>query len=411
MDTVDSVDAVDLLDPRTYTHGDPHAIWTYLREHRPVYRANDHFWVVTRYDDVSRVLRDSQNFSSRHGTMLSILHADLPDIASDQMMPDSDPPLHGWLRAPVAQALAHRVVRAQEQRLAGIVRELLAPALEGATLDLAQAALMFPMAFTGALMGVPERDWPLLARLTTMTIAYTDPDYATGSPQATLMQAHHDLFSCFAAELDRRDPSPERPVDLIDVLLSMSVEREPLSREQVLLNAYSLLLGANVTTPHATAVTTLALAERPEQWRRLRENPGLIPSCVEEGLRWSSPAMHFMRHAVTDVSLGGEKIRAGEPVSAWIASANRDERVFTDPFRFDIARTPNRHLTFGFGPHYCIGSGIARLALQVFLTELVRTVERIELAGPVVALESNFVAGLKHLPVRLVPLRQPVGAP
>jgi cytochrome P450 len=408
---VDTIDTVDLLDPRTYAYGDPHAIWTYLREHRPVYRANDRFWVVTRYDDVSRVLRDSQNFSSRHGTMLSILHADMPDIASDQMMPDSDPPLHGWLRAPVAQALAHRVVRSQQQRLAGIVRELLAPALEGATLDLADAALMFPMAFTGALMGMPEQDWPRLAGLTTMTIAYTDPDYAAGSPRATLTQAHHDLFSCFAAELDRREEPPERPRDLIDVLLSMSVDSEPLSREQVLLNAYSLLLGANVTTPHATSVTTRALAERPDQWWRLREDPRLSPSCVEEGLRWSSPAMHFMRYAVTDVSLGGETIRAGEPVSAWIASANRDERVFVDPFRFDLARKPNRHLTFGFGPHYCIGAGIARLALQVFLTELVRTVERIEPAGPVVALESNFVAGLKHLPVRLVPARRPAGVP
>jgi cytochrome P450 len=399
------VDTIDLLDPRTYAHGNPHAIWARLRAHQPVYRAAPGFWVVTRHADVSRVLRDSRSFSSRHGTMLSIIHADLPDIASDQMMPDSDPPRHTWLRAPVAQALAHRVVRSQRERLVGIVRELLAPALAGAVVDLAHAALMFPMAFTGALMGVPERDWPRLAQLTTMTIAYTDPDYAVGGPQATLMRAHHELFACFAAEIDRRPAPADPPRDLIDVLLSMSVDGAPLSRDQVLLNAYSLLLGANVTTPHATAVTALALAERPDQWRRLRADPTLIPSCVEEGLRWSSPAMHFMRYATDDVSLGGQAIRAGEPVTAWLASANRDERVFDEPFRFDIAREPNRHLTFGFGPHYCIGAGIARLALQVFLTELVRTTMEIDVVGPAVPLESNFVGGLKHLPVRLVPAR------
>lgn len=400
-DVID-VDQYDLLDPHTYAYHDPHTIWAYLRAHRPVYRAPGGFWVVTRYDDVARVLRDSESFSSRHGTMLSILHANMPDLASDEMMPDSDPPRHTWLRAPVARALAHRVVRRQQDRLSGIVRDLLAPARDGVTIDLADAALMFPMAFTGALMGVPEEDWPRLATLTTMTIAYTDPAYASGTPQQTLMRAHHELFACFADELDRRSEPRDPPEDLIDILMSMLVDGTPLSREQVLLNAYSLLLGANVTTPHAATVTVRAMAENPEQWQRLKADPTLVPDAVEEGLRWASPAMHFMRHAVKDIELDGHLIRAGEPVSAWIASANRDERVFTEPYRFDLARQPNRHLTFGFGAHYCIGAGIARLALQTLLTELARTVDHIEVAGEAVPLESNFVAGLKHLPMRFV---------
>ena len=179
----------------------------------------------------------------------------------------------------------------------------------------------------------------------------------------------------------------------------MRVSGRPLRPDEIVYNCYSLLLGANVTTPHAIAGTVLAFAENPDEYRRLTADPTLIPSAVEEGLRWSSPANHFMRYAVQDTVLGGVRIAEGDALVAWLGSANRDERVFADPFRFDVGRSPNRHVAFGFGPHYCVGAPLARIALRVFFEEVVAEVAEFRVAGPVEHLASNFVAGIKRLPV------------
>ncbi|MFC8586076.1 cytochrome P450 [Streptomyces sp. NPDC057217] len=401
------VTAVDFLASTYYTEGDPHALWTHLRAHDPVHRftpsdGREPFWVVTRHADVSRVLKDHSVFSSRRGTMLCIIDLSMPDIASDQMMPDTDPPRHGQLRDPLNRVMTPRAVAAQEETIRGIVREMLEPALDGEVFDLAQAALMFPMAFTGSMMGLPRETWDRMSRLTTMTIAYDDPEYMEKAPKPTLRQAHHELFSFFSDEIARRDRTDPGD-DLIGILLRMSLEGEPLTERQIMLNCYSLLLGANVTTPHVVSTTALTMAEHPDQFRVLQEDPGVRGTAMEELLRWSSPASHFMRYATADVELGGRTIREGEPVSVWLGSANRDERVFKDPFAFDITRRPNRHIAFGVGPHYCIGSGLARIALRVFLDEFAERVGSVELAGEPVHLASNFVAGFKHLPVRLTP--------
>lgn len=398
----------DLLDAEFYATGDPHALWAHLRDTEPVYRCDpgdgrEPFWVVTRYDDVVRVLRDYHTFSSRRGTMLCIVDLGMPDIASDEMMPDTDPPRHGQLRDPLMRALTPRVVASQEPTIRKIVRsKLLEPALDGGVFDFAQAALMFPMAFTGTLMGLPPETWPRMAELTTMTIAYDDPDYTVGSSLSTVRQAHHELFAFFQEEISRRsarDPGQ----DLIGILMSMDLDEEPLTERQILLNCYALLLGANVTTPHATCTMMSMMAEHPDQFRSLRDDPPLKPRCVQEVLRWSSPATNFMRYAIQEVELGGKTIQPDEPVTAWLGSANRDERAFPDPYRFDVARWPNRHVAFGIGVHRCIGSNLANLGLRIFLDELLDHVDAVEPAGPVIHLESNFVAGYKHMPIQVAP--------
>jgi len=154
-----------------------------------------------------------------------------------------------------------------------------------------------------------------------------------------------------------------------------------------------------VTTPHAVAGTVLALIEHPDEYRRWHAVPDLTPTAVEEGLRWASPANHFMRHATKDMTLHGEHIKAGDAVVAWLGSANRDEEMFPDPFRFDLGRTPNRHVAFGFGPHYCVGAPLARIALRMLFAEVAAAVAEFALAGPVEHLTSNFVAGIKSMPV------------
>ncbi|WP_017603269.1 cytochrome P450 [Nocardiopsis alkaliphila] len=406
---------LNLLDSAYYAFADPHALWATLREERPVHLCDpgdgrEPFWVVTRYEDVTRVLKDHRIFSSRRGTMLCIVDLSMPDIASDDMMPDSDPPRHRRLREPLNRALTPRAIAEHESRVRDIVRSLLRPALDGEPLDMAQAALMFPMAFTGSIMGLPEENWRRMSELTTMTIAYDDPDYSIGSPQATVRQAHHELFAYFRDEVSRRSPS-DPGTDLIGILRSMDLDEGPLSERQLMLNCYALLLGANVTTPHVVCTMIEMMGRHPEQFRKVRENPSLRPGCLQEVLRWSSPASHFMRYTTQEVTLRGQRISADQPVSVWLGSANRDERVFDDPFRFDVTRRPNRHVAFGVGPHYCIGAGLANLALRLFLDELLEMFDGVEQVGEVRHLASNFVAGVKNMNVRFTPRKDTDAVP
>ncbi|MEG8178100.1 cytochrome P450 [Nocardia terpenica] len=394
---------LDLADPLLYSTGDPHPIWAQLRRQAPAHRQilpdGRSFWSVTRYGDVRAVLRDHTRFTSTRGTLLSILGG--ADPAGGKMMAASDPPEHTELREPLGKVLSARELRTQLPRIRGIVDTLLAPVFDGGTWDLAGALAGFPMMFTGALMGIPESDWPTLTRLTTMSIAPQDPDFRETS--GTLAAAHHDLFAYFSTLVLHRKKHPSD--DLVGFLTRMTTAGRPLRHDELVYNCYSLLLGANVTTPHAVAATVLALIDNPAQYRHWTADPSLTPTAVEEGLRWSSPANHFMRCAAADTTLAGRSIAAGEAVVAWLGSANRDEDAFAEPYRFDLTRTPNPHIAFGYGPHYCIGAPLARIALRVLFERITAVVEEFAVAGPVEHLESTFTAGVKRLPLtaRLFP--------
>lgn len=397
--------SVNLFDPQLYGTGDPHPIWKAMRDRAPVHhqRLPDgrDFWSVTRYADACRVLGDHDAFSSERGTLLSALGTG--DPAGGKMMAATDPPRHTAMRTPLARALSPHTLARQQEQLRLAVRRVLAPALRGVQWDLAVAAASFPMAFTGALMGIPEQDWPRLARCTTMAIAPDDTEFQEGNSFLTLVSVHHELFEYFSQEVLRRADEPGD--DLIGFLMTMRAGGERLRHDEIVYNCYSLLLGANVTTPQVAAAMVLAFIEDPASYRRLVADPSLIASSVEEGLRWSSPASHFMRYTRRDVTLAGQRIPSGAAVAVWLGSANRDETVFPDPYRFDVARTDNRHLAFGFGAHYCVGGSLARIALRLLTAETLSLIEEFELAGPVEHLCSNFVAGVSHLPV-ITRLRQ-----
>ncbi|MFI7241462.1 cytochrome P450 [Streptomyces qinglanensis] len=388
---------IDLADPQLYAAGDPHAVWLALREEHPVVRQplrdGRCFWSATRYHDVNEVLRDHTRFTSERGTLLSTLGVD--DPAGGKMMAASDPPVHTALREPLSRAMSARAMRRWEPRIRRMVRRLLAPLADGAPWDLAAAAASFPMAFTGTLMGLPEADWPRLTRLTTMAVAPTDEEFREG--RGTLVAAHHELFEYFADHLHATRSAADD--SLVGFLREMAAGDRRLRQDELVYNCYSLLLGANVTTPHAVAGTVLAFIEEPAQYARLIADPHLVPRAIEEGLRWSSPANHFMRYTTMEVELSGVRIAPGQAVVAWLGSANRDRRAFADPFAFDVARSPNRHVAFGFGPHYCVGAPLARIALRILFEETVQNVAAFEHAGPVEHLASDFVAGVKRLPV------------
>ncbi len=399
MTTAADLSDIDLFDPALHADIDPHPIWQLLRERAPVHAQTlpdgRRFWSITRHADVCQVLRDHRRFTSERGTLLCALG--LGDPASGKMMAVTDPPRHHATREPLNHALSSKALAARMGEIREAVRGTLAPAFGGGEWDVAAAMAGLPMAFTGTLMGLPEQDWPQLVRLTTAAIAPEDPGFAMGDPAATLAAAHQALFTYFHEHVRSRGENRD---DLIGTLLRVTIDGRPLRLDEIVYNCYSLLLGANVTTPHVVSSTVLAFAADPAAYRRLTENPSLRDSAVEEALRWASPASHFMRYATQDTVIAGTHIPAGEAVAVWIGSANRDAAVFTQPETFDIARHPNRHIAFGFGPHFCVGAPLARIALRLLFDELCRLVEDFEVTGPVRRLRSNFAAGFTHLPVR-----------
>jgi cytochrome P450 len=396
--TVD-LDSVDLVDSRLYGHGDPHSIWNAMRHRDPVswHPVGDDlgFWSITKMADADLVLRDHTRFTSQRGTMLFLLGKD--DPARGRQMAATDPPRHNRMRVPLQRALAPKAIEGYRGAIREEVRRVLAPALTGEVYDFAEHMMAMPMATAGRIMNLPRADWPRLTELTAMSIAPDDPEFAQpGGAQATLELAHRELFAYFhdIVRQRRREPGD----DLISLLLDMRVEGERIEVGAVLANCYSLLLGANITTPFVpiAVLDELQGTAKLHEWMNDRD---ALTLGIDEAVRWASPANHFMRYAIADVELRGRKISAGDAVVVWLGAANRDDEYFTDPFTFNFRRKPNKHVAFGSGPHYCVGHSVARMSLRVLFEEMFATFEDFELAGEVEHLCSNFVAGIKHMPI------------
>lgn len=384
---------LDLADPAFHA-GDPHLVWAAMRARAPLHRQDlgdgKAFWSVTRYADVCRVLSGHDEFTSARGSLLTQLGG--RETAAGVMLVASDPPAHTRLRRPLARWFNGTAAARLRDRITVAVRQVLHGVAESGTWDAARETAVLPVAVAAALLGLPEADWPHLARWTGMAAAPEDPAYRVARPEVTLAVAHHSLFEYFA-DLVRTAPGTD------GLLGRLMADADGLTRDEVVVNCYSILLGATATTPHTISGTVAALAERPGLYRAVVADPGLVPGLVEEGLRWTSAASSFLRHATRRIELAGGTVEAGEAVVAWVGSANRDAEVFADPFRFDAGRRPNRHIAFGLGPHYCLGASIARTTLQAFFAEFRRLVGAVEPAGVPVPLRSNFVRGFASVPL------------
>lgn len=396
------LDGVDLFDLDLYTSGDPHPIWDVMRAKAPLHRQvlpdGREFWSVTRYEDVRRVLSDHKEFTSERGTVPTHLGED--DAAAGVLMTSTDPPRHTEVRRPLGSKLTARAVKSWEDRIRGTIVRFLEPALDGEVFDLAEKALLLPAMVTGPLLGIPEKDWEELVQLTAMVTAPSDPHFLVGNEAATLAISHHELVTYVREWVRTRRATGGEDDSLLQHLMSVRPGGAPLTDEEIALDGYSILLGANVTTPHTVSGTVQALIERPEQFEKAQADPSLVPNLVEEGLRWTSAACNFMRYAVNDTRIGGGTIPARGAVVAWIGSANRDESQFPDPHQFDITRSnAKRQAAFGFGPHFCIGAPLARMTLRVFFEELLQRFGSIDLAGEPQHLRSYFIAGMTHLPI------------
>lgn len=388
-----------LVAPVLYSQGAPHTLWAALRRDAPVIRQTlpdgRAFWSVTSYREVTKVLRDAITFTSQRGTLLYLLGRS--DPAGGSQLAATDPPRHTMLRAPLQRALASKPAMAMSERLREIVTDTLAPLADGEVYDLAEHMRRLPMAVIGTIMDLPVKDWPRLAELSIASVAPEDPLFGRpGAAEQVLRATHREIFAYFHDLVRHRRAHPGD--DLISLLISTVWDGRPLSQGDVVSNCYSLLLGANVTTSQVP-VTTLADLMGTSTLDQWAADPSLLSSGVEEALRWATPTTHFMRYAVRDVSLRGQRIKAGDAVVAWLPSANRDEDVFPDPFRFDVRRRPNKHLAFGIGPHYCVGHSIARVTLKLFFAELFSRFTDLTAARPGTRLSSHTVHGWSALPI------------
>jgi cytochrome P450 len=393
----------DLVDPVLYSSGDAHAIWEQMREADGLtwteVDGSTGFWSVVTYREADQVLRDTASFTSERGTMLDLLGMD--DPVGGQQLAVTDPPQHTKMSARLKKALAVKNVDQQREVMRGLVLDLILPIGDGGVFDFGQAMIAMPMSVTGTMMGLPPSDWPWLNRLTTMCIAADDPEYQEpGGKAATMAKAHHELFAYFQDLVRFRRGQPGD--DLVSVLITSQFDGRYMSPGEVVSNCYSLLLGANVTTPHgpnfvmAEFAGTSILAD----WAA---HPETGSAAMEESLRWASPVNHLLRYATRDVVVRGTKIVAGEAVVVWPGAANRDEAAFPRASVFDIRRRPNKHLAFGIGPHYCIGHSVARVGLKALYDELFARFTDFELAGTPQRLRSTFVSGYKHVPISARP--------
>ncbi|MGW2871724.1 cytochrome P450 [Kitasatospora sp. NPDC001225] len=392
---------IDLSDPLLYQTSDPEPVWARLRAEQPVYRnerANgEFFWAVMTHRLCTDVLTDPRVFSSENGMRLDsdprVLAA-----AAGRMLNVTDPPRHDRIRKVVSSAFTPRTV----DRLEATMRRTAARAIEEAVAEggceFTRVAQTLPVSVICDLMGVPEADWEFMVDRTRFAWSSTALDAAE---EARKVQAHTEILCYFQELAEERRKQPRD--DLLSALVCGEIDGVPLTEQEVFYNCDALISGGNETTRHATVGGLLALARDPEQWRMLRADPGLMPSAIQEIIRYTSPVMHSLRTAREDVELGGRPVRAGDHVVVWLPSANRDEEVFADPERFDIERSPNRHLGFIVGNHYCIGAALARLELTVLFQELTRRVRTIEVTGPVRRLRSNLLWGFDSLPVAFVP--------
>ncbi|WP_116998102.1 cytochrome P450 [Desertimonas flava] len=413
----------DIADPDTYVAGVPHATFARLRRDDPVsWWAEDHaggsgFWAVTRHHDLLRVSRDVATFSSAKGIRLEEMSDD--ETAARRTMMELDPPEHTAYRRLVSKPFSRREVMAYEQAIRVLARAVLDDALAGrgasAELDFVDdIARQLPMRMLGTMLGVDDADGPWLVEKGDALLGNTDPEY-TSHPVGLVdtdefrllpfrSPAGIELFRYAQEQAARRREHPTD--DVISDLLRPKVDGETLS-EHEFNNFFTLLVAAgNDTTRYTMAAGMKALIERPAVLDELRAavvagRGEVVASAVEEVLRWGSVTMHFRRTAMSDTTIGERQVRAGDKVLIWFVSANYDAEVFGDPYVFDIHRTPNPQVAFGMqSPHLCLGAQLARMEIKVLFEELLPRLAGAEIVGPAPRLRSNFIAGIKHLPVR-----------
>jgi len=386
--------STDLSDPDLYVAGPPHELFAELRRTSPVYWNDgiERYWAVLTHGGVEAVAKDAITFSSAEG---GVVLEDLDPPRLEQMrgmLLAMDPPQHREVRRPLVARLTPKQIAVLESDIRQICRDVFAAA-DGQVEFVGDVAAKLPTRVIGQVMGLPRDDWDRIHQLAERITRGQDPAYADGPESAGTASQEMGIYAyTFAVERAAMDEQPE---DLTTVMLGGHDAA-----------AFASLFVQLVTAGQDTTATLIAgglveLMHNPEQFDKLRADHSLIPTAVEEMLRYANPLHYFRRTAIKDTELFGTTIRAGDKVAMYYTSANRDETVFADPRTFDITRTPNKHLSFGIAEHFCIGAHLARLEARIFFEELLTSYASIELTGEPLRLRSNLNNALRALPVML----------
>jgi cytochrome P450 len=404
-----SLDTIDIVGNDTFAkNGYPHEAWALLRREAPVFwydrGVKVPFWAITKHADIVTISRQPEHHLN--APRLAVFPEFSPPEEDERIARHllvMDAPDHGPYRKLAAPYLTPRAIRRLRPGIESIARDL----LNDLTNDGAESEIDFvlkvsatlPLAVLADMLGVPREDWRLMFQWTNAIVGAQDPEYQqAGNPQATAGSAREALFRYFWEMAEKRRANPTD--DIVSILANAKIDGKALPPFELLSYYFLLVVAGNETTRNAISGGLLAFIENPGELERLRQNPALVESAVEEIVRWTTPVIQFCRTTTEDFELRGQKIRAGESMCLFYPSANRDEEVFDEPFSFRVDRHPNRHLAFGIGEHFCLGANLARLELRTIFRLLAARLEHVELAGPVERLRSSFLGGVKHMPIR-----------
>jgi cholest-4-en-3-one 26-monooxygenase len=397
--------AIDLFDPGIYAKAMPHETFARLRREAPVFFHPEPdgpgYWALTKYEDIVTVSSDNNLFSSWAGG------TNIPDLPADGLavvrtiMLNMDPPQHTKYRRLVSTGFTPRMIAALEPHVREITRKIVDRVAKRGECDfVTDIAAELPLEVIAEMIGVPPDDHKKVFDWSNRLIGFDDPEYQT-SPEDGQIAATEMFVYANQIATDRK-AHPRK--DLVSVLMAAEVDGEKLSEADF--DGFFILLAVagNETTRNLISGAMLALVEHPDQRQRLIDDPSLMPLAVEEFLRWVSPLIYFRRTATADTQIRGQQIKTGQKVAMYYPSGNRDEDVFENGDVFDVGRSDNPHIAFGgTGPHFCLGASLARLEIRCMFEELLSRLPDMKLAGPVQRLRSNFINGIKHMPVRFTP--------
>ncbi|MDJ0866856.1 MAG: cytochrome P450 [Myxococcota bacterium] len=395
------------LSPDHFVDDVPRDMFEVLRREAPVYHhpeiegSNGDFWVVTKYDDIKRASKNHALFSSaRRSTTLNVPDDEEALARVRAIMLNMDPPQHRRFRSIVNKAFTPRMVQRLLPSVRRMARQIVNGVCEKGECEFVDdVAALLPLEVICEMVGVPESDRPDLYDISNRLIGFDDPEYRTTEEDGQLAAAELFGYASQLAERARKHPGD----DLATALIQAEVDGERLSELEF--NSFFLLLivAGNETTRTVTANGMYYLITHPDQRQLVADDLSLLPTAIEEILRHNPPVHYFVRTVMRDTELRGVTLREGERITMWYPSANRDEDVFERPAEFDVRRSPNEHIAFGVGEHYCLGANLARMELRVIFDELLRRVPDMELAAPRRRLRSNFINGVKEMRVCFAP--------
>jgi len=409
MAALPSLDELDVIGPDRYAaKGYPHEAWRRLRRESPIHwfdlPGGVGFWAVTRRSDLVWISKQPKRFTN--GPRLAVFEEGAPvegPRTFARHLLNMDPPEHAAYRRVASHWFTPRAIQRRKAEVQRITTELLdRMAGDGSERQgdfVADLAAPLTLSVLADMLGVPREDWQRMFRWTNQIAGAADPEFGPGEEGVSgVEETRNELFGYFARLAQRRLAEPRD--DMVSVLTHARVEGARMPPLELLSYFLLLVVAGNETTRNAASGGLLAFIEHPEQLAKLRADPGLTERAVEEIVRWTSPVNQFCRTATEDVELHGRRVRKGDSLCLFYASANRDEEFFDEPDRFRIDRHPNPHVGFGIGEHFCLGANLARLELRAIFRGLAERLEHVELAGRVERMRSSFLGGVKRMPIR-----------